>query len=93
MRLRTATGHWIEAPFDAFLEQSELPVLEDASFPYLRLVDPYADTVFSRLQMAAVIPELERLAAAVPSPRIQSVLQLARRCSREDLSYLVFVGD
>ena len=71
---------------------AHLPGFEDKQYPYLRLIDPYGDTVFSSYQMVAVVPELEALAATRPSHAIEKVLGLARRCSGQRL-YLAFVGD
>jgi hypothetical protein len=78
---------------DGFEFANALPTYDDLSFPYLRLVDPYGDTVFSRYQMVAVIPELEKLAASTSSSHVGTVLEMARRCEATIHSYLVFVGD
>jgi hypothetical protein len=70
-----------------------LPNEDDLEFPLLRLVDPYGDTVFNRLQMRQLIPELERLASRSKSAAVDQVLTMARVCASEVHSYLVFVGD
>lgn len=91
--LRSEAGHHLDNPPDALLEQGDLPHHHDKSYPYLRLLDPYGDTVFSAIQMAAVIPELERLAGVEPSLAMEAILQLAHRCQREVHTFLVFQGD
>lgn len=91
--LRTESGHVVSVPGNAFLESQDVPEVTDQSFPYLRLLDPYGDTVFSRWQMVAVLPELERLALAHPSERMDAILGLARICARDIHTYLVFKGD
>jgi hypothetical protein len=62
-------------------------------FPYLRYVDPYGDTYFSRVQMTAVVPELERLVSESGSSIVAKVLELAHRCRGTPHTHLVFVGD
>ena len=75
------------------LEWRELPDFEDNRYPLLRLVDPNGDTMFSSYQMVAVVPELERLAIEKPSPSIDRVLAVARRCASSVHTYLWFIGD
>jgi len=70
----------------------------DASFPMLRFVDTEGVTAFNRLQLAVVIPELERLEAAnagMPNAKsaIGRVLKLARKAAAEPHLYLSFLGD
>lgn len=72
---------------------SVLPAYDDLDFPFLRLIDPYGDTVFSGYQMAAVIPELEALAARTPSPALGSLLEMAHECQSSVHMYLAFIGD
>jgi hypothetical protein len=74
------------------LTEVQLPAYDDARFPYLRLIDPYGDTVFGSYQMVAVIPELEALLAERPSAEIAAVLSAARQCVGRRL-YLWFIGD
>ena len=77
-----------------FVEHRELPAFDDQRYPYLRLIDPYENTIFSSYQMKwAVLPELERFAVESPSPQVERVLQLARRCGSEVHTYLWFIGD
>ena len=91
IQLRSENGNVIEE--GGVLESSELPDFLDDRYPYLRLVDPYGDTIFSRFQMESVLPELERWAAERPSANIDSVLQLARKCRDEVHTYLWLIGD
>jgi hypothetical protein len=70
-----------------------LPSYDDLDYPYLRLVDPYADTVFSGYQMAAVLPELERLHQDKPSKVLERVIEMARRCAVQIGTYLWLIGD
>jgi hypothetical protein len=78
---------------DMHVEASDLPAYDDARYPYLRLVDPYGDTVFSHHQMVAVLPEIEMLANERLSRRIDQLLDLARRCATEVHTYLLLIGD
>jgi hypothetical protein len=92
VELRDETGNTLHR-LDGYLEASDLPEYNDGSYAYLRLVDPNGDTVFSRYQMVAVMPELVRWAGDRESPTLTEVLDLARRCEREVHTYLVFIGD
>lgn len=70
----------------------------DEAFPMMRHVDVEGVTAFNRLQLGAVIPELERLEKAASSmPNTQNawrrVLKLARRAASEPHLYLSFLGD
>ena len=93
IELRNEDCVTIERPADVFLTAGNLPDFDDARYPYLRLIDPYGDTVFSRHQMIVVLPELERLAIERPSAEVESVLVLARRCATSVHTYLAFLGD
>jgi hypothetical protein len=70
-----------------------MPGLDDLTYPYLRLVDPYSNTYFSTYQMRAVVPELERLAAEKPLAAVTKVLAMARACQAGIGLHLVFIGD
>jgi len=73
---------------------NSLPPFHDTSFPLLRLIDPYGDTVFNSLQMQAVIPELERLREVGHFEKTRSrVLELAHQCADGAHLFLVFIGD
>lgn len=77
---------------EALLEPADLPDPEDDTYPYLRLIDPYGETIFSGVQLAAVIGELERLLAATGRREVQATLELARRCHLYG-GFLFFAGD
>ena len=91
--LRDSRDRPIPVVTDGFEFARALPEHDDLSFPYLRLVDPYGNTVFSRYQMVVVIPELERLAESSSSRQVERVLEMARLCQATIHSYLVFIGD
>ncbi|MDX6770776.1 MAG: hypothetical protein SF051_14670 [Elusimicrobiota bacterium] len=96
---------------DCILEDEfgeELEVLDDAdgslaaswpsgdpAYPYLRRVDLEGTTTFNRLQLADVMPELERLAEAAPAvkPRLRAIVALARKAVAEPHLHLRFLGD
>jgi hypothetical protein len=65
-------------------------------FPMLRGVDIEGVTAFNRLQLAVVIPELERLSAGAP-PNVQHalsrVLKMAKKAVAEPHLYLRLLGD
>ena len=70
----------------------------DAAYPMLRYVDIEGVTAFNRLQLGAVIPELERLEAANATMTntkgaIARVLKLARKAASEPHLYLSLLGD
>jgi hypothetical protein len=76
------------------IEGQELPGLHDVRYPHLRLIDPYGDTVFSHYQVRhGVLAELERFAAERPSPGIDGLLAVARRCSTETHTRVYLLGD
>ena len=70
----------------------------DASYPMLRYVDLEGVTAFNRLQLAVVIPELERLIAANEGMAntknaLSRVLKMARKAVSEPHLYLSLLGD
>ena len=68
----------------------------DAEYPMLRFVDIEGVTAFNGLQLAVVIPELERLmAGAQPDAQraLSRVLKLARKAASEPHLYLSLQGD
>lgn len=72
-----------------------IPVGSDA-YPMLRFVDAEGTTAFNRLQLAAVIPELERLSeTAAPDAKhaLSRVLKMARKAAAEPHLYLRLLGD
>ena len=66
-------------------------------YAYLRYIDPYGDTIFNRLQMEEVIPEMERLFAGSAddgSNKFFEYLLNMAKCCRDGVDlYLEFVGD
>jgi hypothetical protein len=76
------------------VEARDLPGIEDQRFPYLRLVDPYGNTVFNQYQVEhAVQEELERYAAENPTAGIDALLAMARKCARQPRTALWLIGD
>ncbi len=67
----------------------------DPAYPFIRRVDLEGNTTFNRLQLADVMPELERLAEAAPAvrPRLRAIVALARKAVAEPHLQLRFLGD
>ena len=63
----------------------------------LRFVDPYGDTIFNRLQIPAVLEDLDlvsgRLADPVSQDALKRIGNLALTCQSEPHLYLRFIGD
>lgn len=74
-----------------------LPSADDSSFPYLRYIDLYGDTIFNQLQIEPFLVEWARLEAAATDQRDKELLagirELAQQCQREPHLYLKFLGD
>ena len=79
-------------PFLAYVPEVDLPI-DDDRYPYLRLVDPYDDTVFSSYQCRVVEPEFARLVEDHRDPKYAEALGLLRRCADDLGSSLWFIGD
>ena len=66
-------------------------------FRYLIMIDPYGNTIFNRISMPLLIPELERLQPFARSDlearTLDRVIALAKRCEADVHQYLKFVGD
>lgn len=65
-------------------------------YPMLRYVDVEGVTAFNRLQLAVVIPELERLSAGAGENTrhaLSRVLKMARKAVSEPHLYLSLLGD
>ncbi len=65
-------------------------------YPMMRYVDVEGVTAFNRLQLAVVIPELERLSAgagANTQHALSRVLKMARKAVSEPHLYLSLLGD
>jgi len=79
--------------FETYVSELDLPV-DDGAYPYLLLIDPYDETVFSSHQCAVLVGEFERLATARPDdPGVSAALELVRRCADDVATTLWFVGD
>jgi hypothetical protein len=91
--LRYESGELVDDDLGT-VEAHDLPGIEDQRFPYLRLVDPYGTTVFSQWQVEhAVLEEVERYAVEHPTPGIDLLLAMARRCAKEPRTSLWLLGD
>jgi hypothetical protein len=67
-----------------------------AEYPMLRYVDVEGVTAFNRLQLAVVIPELERLMeGALPNTKhaLSRVHKMAKKAVSEPHLYLSLLGD
>ena len=73
-----------------------LPI-EDNSFPLLRYVDPYGNTVFNHLQMPQLLEEIDlligRCADEESKGLLENVRELAEKCRKSNHLYLRFRGD
>lgn len=74
-----------------------LPEYTDLSFPVLRLVDPYDETVFNNMQIKILLEEWERLRERAKEvgqlDHWKAVKKLAETGTKKPLRYLRFVGD
>ncbi|MGH8992693.1 MAG: hypothetical protein ACRDZ7_14390 [Acidimicrobiia bacterium] len=95
VELRDARGNALRRMTDRATDLAKvLPPVGDPDFPMLGLVDPYGDTIFSALQMRAVIPELQRLKQLTGNSEVlEDVEELAVECADGVHVFLVFVGD
>jgi len=98
IRLTTESGKQLGEVLDPQnLLHHLLPASDDRSFPLLRFVDRYGDTVFNYLQAEALVDELTRLHESQQGIQGHTLLvdlrHLASECSREAHRYLRFVGD
>ena len=82
-------------PANTLLE--DLLPLGDASFPMLGFIDPYGDTLFSRLQMRLFIPQWDRVIRKITDKAdvefLSKVRQMAESCMKNPHTFLRFVGD
>lgn len=66
-------------------------------YPFLRSIDPYADTTFNGLQMRRFLIEwtaVSQNATTADEQALTSAVEsLARRCRDEVHTYLKFIGD
>lgn len=74
-----------------------LPPISDRRFRCLPFIDPYADTVFNRLQIDELIQELEHLEKCATTAQERELLRQIRRFAtrvQEDYHlYIKFQGD
>lgn len=95
--LQTADGKRLAEAVPPAAALNRLLPIGDASFPLLRFVDPYGDTIFNGVQMQGVLPELNRLSQRVidnqESEFLLIVNGMAERCKKEPHTFLRFIGD
>lgn len=72
---------------------SMLPGCDDLTYPMLRLVDPYSETLFNSYQMSGLIPEVQALLTTSGDPLIAQLLGLAEQVAARPGAFLVFIGD
>ena len=74
-----------------------LPDPADASYSCIRFIDPYGDTIFNRLQAAAMIAEWDTLKDSFLANNAGALWADVRAlivcCSQEPHLYLRFAGD
>lgn len=79
--------------FNAILDRA----FKDPSFTHIRLIDEYGTTIFNRVQLKEVLPELKRLVEFANSrdevEMIEEVLDLAEQVKDGVHTFLVFLGD
>jgi hypothetical protein len=79
------------------LTQTLLPDAADASWSCLRFVDPSGATVFNRLQISALIGELQRRLSQLDDPDIKEhlgeILQLVESAEGQEGTFVRFVGE
>jgi len=85
-----AIGERVDLPTDLF------PKADDMRFVCLRFVDPYGDTFFNRLQVQAVLVDLQLLKTTKNKEQLELIHRLetlVRACEKEPHLYLRFIGD
>ena len=79
------------------LTQTLLADAGDTSWSCLRFVDPTGATVFNRLQIPALIGELQRRLSELDDPDIKEhlgeILQLVESAEGQEGTYVRFVGE
>jgi hypothetical protein len=69
----------------------------DASFPVLRFIDRYGDTIFNGNQMHGLLPEWDLLVQKVTDKQesefMLKVRAMAEKCKAEPHLFLRFLGD
>ena len=83
-------------PLNAALDRV-LPVFEDASFPLLRFIDPYGDTLFNGNQMHGFLTEWDRIILTLGNGDDRKfflrVREMAEKCKEKPHVFLRFIGD
>ncbi len=79
------------------LTRTLLPEPSDASWSCLRFVDPGGVTVFNRLQISALIGELQRRLGELDDPDVKEhageILQLVESAEGQGRTFVRFVGE
>jgi hypothetical protein len=74
-----------------------LPDEKDSSYSCVRFIDPYGDTIFNRIQAAAMLDEWDRLKPSFADRNADKlwadIRKLIVRCSEEVHTYVRFVGN
>lgn len=82
---------------DTHLVDGVLQGFDRADSHCVQYIDPYGDTIFNRLQMAAFLREWSGLISMNPGGSTRAVLlevaQLAEQCEASPHLYLRFYGD
>jgi hypothetical protein len=80
-----------------YLTAAIMPSFDDESWPLLRFVDAYGDTVFNRLQVPELLHELKRLSdlATTDEQRetVRETIALADESIKQPHLYQKFMGD
>lgn len=81
----------------AELTKTLLPDAADASWSCLRFVDPSGATIFNRLQISALIGELQRRLAELDDPDVKEhlgeILQLVESAEGQERTFVRFVSE
>jgi hypothetical protein len=95
--LQTLDGNTLEEIIPKRAVLNGILPFGDPSFPLLRFVDEYGDTLFSTSQMEGFLPEWNVLIArAANDDEKETLLQirrLAEKCKEEPHTFLRFAGD
>src|SRR5258707_12140314 len=95
--LQTIEGKRLDeaVPPDAALNR--LLPFEDDTFPMLKFVDPYGNTIFNGNQMRGLLPEWDVLAQRATNQSdaefLRRVRGMAEKCKAEPHLFLRFIGD
>lgn len=97
IRVETETG----SPLDEAADSNEVILarvekLDGGGLALAHFIDPWGNTVFNRLQIPALLHDLDLLALGAPEEDrsvINHIRRLARRTLEEPHLYLKFYGD